>query len=123
MSVYINGYDILESNTIIMDETEKDLFIDIEYREDKLGTLHVVFTKEDGEAGIITCVENDQMIVRMINFYDYSERFSISPILLGTAYENRKIKMHIMSCIRGESKKIRVTTYTLFLEKENGKQD
>lgn len=118
MSVHINGFDIIESNTVVTDEEEKDLYIDLEYKGDKMGTLHLVFVREDGDSGIITYVESNQMIIKMINFYDFNERFTLTPITIGTIENNRKIKIHIMSCVRGDEKKIRITTYTVFLERK-----
>ena len=118
MSVHINGFDIIESNTVVTDEEEKDLYIDLEYKGDKLGTLHLIFVREDGNSGIVTYVDNNQMIIKMINFYDMMERFTLSPIMIGTIENDRKIKVHIMSCVRGDEKKIRITTYTVFLERE-----
>ena len=95
---------------------DSEIMIQLEHKGNKLGIIHLIFSSDEGEAYIKKEVVDGELIVNVINFNEELGRITVKAIELGEI-NGKKLKMHIQSSTRGEDIKVRITSYTIFLEK------
>ena len=115
MRIQSGNYEIIESGMFFMDD--KDSLVTMELQIDKadIGTIQFGFKNDSTQKEQYSQAYMEDDILKWI-FYNFSDTGtgSYEPIDIGN-FKERKLKMHIWSCIMGS--RVRKVEYTVFWER------